>query len=108
MLGTVALHWATYFSHKHGHMPALAMRPSDDSALSDIVFAQCHGNLDRALTLIEELVCAQVPGTSIAARWAAYVWWVEAGEPRRYRAPKRHSARTVGACIALNAKRRAA
>lgn len=108
VLNSVALHWITYYGHVHGSYPDERSARTSRAALLDICFAQCHGDLDRALSLIEEIVRAPVPGTSLSERWAALVWWVQAGEPRRYRAPGRSSARSVRACITLNSARGAA
>lgn len=107
-LKAAALHWFTFYGHVHGSAPALVSK-RDYPALRDIVLCQCHGNRDRAESLIEEIVRAKVPGATLRDRWAALLWSFESGHPGRPQfAPSRSGARTVSRIIALNSARGAA
>lgn len=95
----VVLHWFTHFVSVHGRLPKAATTFLDFEALDDIVDVQALRHEDRALTLIEEIIRAPIPGDSLHARYVAFWAWVKAREPKRYSPPSRSVRTEIVRCI---------
>lgn len=101
-----AFHWQTYFGHRHGRLPGKTLA-ADYAALSEIIDAQACGRESRALTLLEQIIDAPIPGVRLSVRYAAFWAWIEQGRPKRYTPPSRRIAADIRACIAQRAERAA-
>jgi hypothetical protein len=101
-----ALHWQTYFAHVHGRLPGKTLS-EDYATLREIVVWQCFGKADAALSMIEAIVDAPIPGDRLFQRRAAYRAWSDAGRPKRYTKPSARVMREIRRSIALGAERAA-
>lgn len=73
VIDAVGFHWFTHFWFWHRRATALAVEPADALALRDIVLVQSHGDEQRALKLIEQIIAAPIEGDRLSTRYEA--WW---------------------------------
>lgn len=103
LLKHAVAYWELGFYIRYGRRPR-PMLDRDRSALADIAFLQCAGDVKRTFATLRELVDGPFKAWRLSNRWVELIDYYESGKPRRARSPSTSRRRELWCVVSQNAR----